>query len=224
MKTILVPVDGSANSRLAVELATDLGRVIGGRAHAAITLLHVAETKSAAEEGAEALFKPLLEGIDYGKLETRVEAGTSRASTIIAAAEAFDLVIIGESEVSPWSSPAAPPGQCTIFDPDDEAGAARGEADDGAGQAPPAGVALLPPALALSARVSAAHAVVPLPARLFGRRCDRFDLRALARRSRDHTDSGLRKSEHHCPAEPAASACHNGNVAWDLAGLHIRFH
>jgi len=101
IKTILVPVDGSANSRLAVELAADLGRVIAGRAHAAITLLHVTETKAAAEEGAEALFKPLLEDIDYGKLETRVEAGTSKASTIVAAAEKFDLVIIGESEVSP---------------------------------------------------------------------------------------------------------------------------
>jgi len=51
--------------------------------------------------------------------------------------------------------------------------------------------------------------------------CDGFDLGALARRSRDDMDSSLRKSQDHCPAKAAASACHNGNVAWDLARLHI---
>ena len=97
---ILVPVDDSANSRLAVELATDLGRHIAGRAHAEITLLRVSATKSAADEGETALFARLLEGIDYGKLETRAEAGTSEANTIIEAAGDFDLVIFGASDES----------------------------------------------------------------------------------------------------------------------------
>jgi hypothetical protein len=54
--------------------------------------------------------------------------------------------------------------------------------------------------------------------------CDSFDLGALARRSRDDMDPSLRKSQDHCPAEAAASACHDGNVAQDLARLHIGFH
>jgi hypothetical protein len=41
---------------------------------------------------------------------------------------------------------------------------------------------------------------------------DGLDLGALARRGRDDMDSSLRKSQDHCPAEPSASACHNGNV------------
>ncbi len=52
-----------------------------GWVRAAITLLHVTETK-AAEEAEESLFKRLLEDNDYGKLETRVEAGTGKAGTI----------------------------------------------------------------------------------------------------------------------------------------------
>jgi len=48
------------------------------------------------------------------------------------------------------------------------------------------------------------------PPNLFG---DGFDLGALARRSRDDMHSSLRKSQDHCAAEPAASACHNGNAA-----------
>jgi hypothetical protein len=54
--------------------------------------------------------------------------------------------------------------------------------------------------------------------------CDGFDLGALARRRRDDMDSSVRKSQDHCPAEPAASAGHDGNAAWDLAALHIGLH
>ena len=98
---ILVPVDASANSRLAVELATDLGRHIAGRAHAEITLLRVTHTKADAQDGAPALFDHLLEGIDYRKIEKKVQVGRSEANTIIEAAEDFDLVIFGASEASP---------------------------------------------------------------------------------------------------------------------------
>lgn len=101
IKTILVAVDGGANSRLAVELATDIGRHVAGRAHAAITLLCVTDSKTAADEGETALFAPLLEGIDYAKLETTAQAATSQANAIIEAAEEFDLVVIGAGETSP---------------------------------------------------------------------------------------------------------------------------
>ena len=101
IERILVPVDASANSRLAIELATDLGRHVAGRAHATITLLRVTKTKAAAKAGETALFEWLLEDIDYGKIETRAQAGTSEANTILEAAEKFDLVILGASEASP---------------------------------------------------------------------------------------------------------------------------
>jgi amino acid transporter len=98
---ILVPVDDSANSRLAVELATDLGRQIAGRAHAAVTLLRVTPTRTAAEAGETELFERLLDGIDYGKIETKAQMGTSVANTILEAAADFDLVIFGASDESP---------------------------------------------------------------------------------------------------------------------------
>ena len=101
IENILVPIDDSANSRLAIELATDLGRHIAGRAHAAITLLRVTATKAAAEQGETELFSRLLEGIAYGKIETKAQMGTSEANTIIEAAEDFDLVVFGASEESP---------------------------------------------------------------------------------------------------------------------------
>ena len=99
--SILVPVDDSANSRLAVELAADLGRHIAGRANADITLLHVTRSKTAAKEGETTLFDRLLEGIDYRKVETKSQIGTSTANAVIEAAQNFDLVIFGASEASP---------------------------------------------------------------------------------------------------------------------------
>jgi len=100
IRSILVPVDGTPNSRLAVELAVDLGRHVAGRAHAAVTLLRVARTKASAEEDETPLFDRLLGDIDYGKLDTGVRVGTSKANTILEAAEEFDLVILGASETS----------------------------------------------------------------------------------------------------------------------------
>ncbi len=100
VKTILVAVDDGPNSRLAVELATDLGQLVAGRAHAAITVMCVTRTKTAAEAGEPQLFERLLKDIDYGKLETVTRQGTSRANTIIEEAENFDLVILGAGETS----------------------------------------------------------------------------------------------------------------------------
>ena len=100
MKSILVAVDDGPNARLAVELATDLGSVVAGRGRAAITLMCVTRTKTAAEEGEPRLFQRLLEGIDYGKIETVAKAGTSQANTIIEEAENFDLVILGAGQTS----------------------------------------------------------------------------------------------------------------------------
>lgn len=97
---ILVPVDDSANSRLAIELATDIGRHVAGRAHATITLLRVTQTKTAAEAGETELFERLLDGIRYGKIETHARMGTSEANTILESAEDFDLVIFGASDES----------------------------------------------------------------------------------------------------------------------------
>lgn len=101
LRNILVPIDDSANSRLAIELATDLGRHIAGRAHAEITLLRVTATKTAAEAGETELFERLLDGIEYGKIDTKAQMGASEANTILEAAKGFDLVIFGASDESP---------------------------------------------------------------------------------------------------------------------------
>ncbi|MGA8259757.1 MAG: amino acid permease [Arenicellales bacterium] len=102
VKTILVPVDDTDNSRLAIELAADLGRHVAGRAHAAITVLRVTSTKAAAEEGETALFDRLLKDIEYGKLERKTQAASSAANAILQAAEDHDLLIFGASETRPF--------------------------------------------------------------------------------------------------------------------------
>jgi nucleotide-binding universal stress UspA family protein len=102
VRTILVPVEDSDNSRLAIELAVDLGRQVAGRAHAAITVLRVTSTKAAAEEGETALFERLLKDIEYGKIERKTEAATSAANAILEAAQDHDLLILGASETRPF--------------------------------------------------------------------------------------------------------------------------
>jgi amino acid transporter/nucleotide-binding universal stress UspA family protein len=98
METILVPVDPGPNSRLAVELATDIGPVVAGRKHARITLLRVVKTKSEAEAGSESLFETLREGIDYRQIDTKLIQAASITKAIIAEAAHYDLVIFGASD------------------------------------------------------------------------------------------------------------------------------
>jgi amino acid transporter len=98
VETILVPVDAGANSRLAVELATDIGRVVAGRKIARITLLRVVRTKAEVEAGSDPLFEKLREGIDYRQIEAKVVQATSVVNTVLDEAERHDLVIFGASE------------------------------------------------------------------------------------------------------------------------------
>lgn len=95
---ILVPVISGANSRLALELACDIGRVVAGRKHACVTLLHVVRGKEALSAGWDAEFADLREEITYGKLETKLIQGSSIANTIIEEAENHDLMIFGASD------------------------------------------------------------------------------------------------------------------------------
>ncbi len=101
-KSILVPVDTSPNSRFAVEIATDLGRHIAGRANAEITLLRIVATKSEAEKGKAEYFEKLLDGITYGKIEQIVVAASSEANEIIEQAADFDMVVFGANEAQPF--------------------------------------------------------------------------------------------------------------------------
>jgi len=100
VETIMVPVSAGRNSRFAVELATDIGRVVAGRKHARITLFRVARTKAEAAAAAEdtALFDGLRDGITYGQITTRIALATSVANAIITEAEDYDLVILGAGE------------------------------------------------------------------------------------------------------------------------------
>jgi len=100
IRTILVPVDAGPNSRLAIELAVDLGPTVAGRAHARITLLHVVSTKAEAEDPHDALFDRLLHGIDYRQIERQVVQHTSATNAILEAAESHDLLIFGAGEQS----------------------------------------------------------------------------------------------------------------------------
>jgi nucleotide-binding universal stress UspA family protein len=102
IKRILVPVDTGSNSRLAVEIATDLGRHVAGRAHAMITLLRIVGTKTEAEQVAPEFFDELLEGISYGKLDRKVVVATSEANAILEEAENAGLVIFGATEFQPF--------------------------------------------------------------------------------------------------------------------------
>jgi amino acid transporter/nucleotide-binding universal stress UspA family protein len=60
-----------------------------------VVLLHVTASKAETEQDAEALFAPLLEGPESGKLETRLVAGRSVATSILEASEECQLVIMG---------------------------------------------------------------------------------------------------------------------------------
>jgi len=95
IRTILVPVDSRPNSRLALELAVDLGPIIAGRANARITLLRVVGTRAEAEDPHDALFDKLLDGIDYRQIERQVVQHTSVTNAILEAAEGHDLLIFG---------------------------------------------------------------------------------------------------------------------------------
>ena len=87
VETILVPVSAGRNSRFAVELASDIGRVVAGRKHARITLFRVARTKAEAAAAEDtALFDGLRDGITYGQITTKTALGTSVANAIIAEA------------------------------------------------------------------------------------------------------------------------------------------
>jgi amino acid transporter len=98
IENILVPVDPGANSRLAVELASDIGRVAAGRKTAQITLLRVVRTKSEQQAGETELFEELLDGIDYPKTVTNVIQATSIANTIVAEAAKQDMLVFGASD------------------------------------------------------------------------------------------------------------------------------
>ena len=98
VKTVLVPVDEGADSRRALALAVAIARLVAGRAHARITLLHVTRGGAAAEAGAKALFQSLVEGIDYRQIETKAVAARSVANTVIEEAKGHDLVIFGAGD------------------------------------------------------------------------------------------------------------------------------
>lgn len=98
IETILVPIDPGPNSRLAVELAADIGPVVAGRRHARITLLRVVRSKADLKVGSESLFEELCAGIEYRQIDTKVIQAASVANAIIAEARHYDLVIFGASD------------------------------------------------------------------------------------------------------------------------------
>ncbi|MFQ5668858.1 MAG: universal stress protein, partial [Candidatus Binatia bacterium] len=97
LRTILVPVKQTANSRLAVRLAAQVAHATG----AVIILLHIVKSKAEQEGMGAQFWEPLVEGLSGVKFERRVEAGRSVVHTVQDAAQDADLVVIGAAS-SPW--------------------------------------------------------------------------------------------------------------------------
>ncbi len=96
LNRILVPVAGGPNGRLALITAVSLARSTPEPTQ--IILLHVALSGSdplRAQAQAEKAFRRTLNGITYDHLEKRVTPADSPRQSILAAAEACDLIVIG---------------------------------------------------------------------------------------------------------------------------------
>lgn len=99
LRSILVPVAGGPNSRLAVKLAVNLAWA-GEEGPAKVTMLHVVPTgaRGADRVRAEQVFRDASEAVDYEKLEQRVAEGTDVVETILTQAQGYDLVVLGATE------------------------------------------------------------------------------------------------------------------------------
>jgi len=93
IRHILVPVSLDPSNRQVILFARRIAAI--HKPACSVTLLHVAPTKTKAEQGAETLFASLLEGSEGAKVECRVIAGRSVAASILAEANDFDLLILG---------------------------------------------------------------------------------------------------------------------------------
>ncbi len=99
VKSVLVPVAGGPNNRLAVKLAVTMAQA-GEFGPAKVTLLHVAPIgpNPADLVRAEQVFKYDLEGIHYDRVEKLVVESPNVVDAILEQAKEYDLIVIGATE------------------------------------------------------------------------------------------------------------------------------
>ena len=105
IRTILVPVAGGVNSRLAVKVATQLGYSSGDEP-AMVVLMHIVPTQEDTryQIRSDQIFKECSTGFDYPKMAFLTKVGTDIAETILDEAEnseggePYDMVVIGATE------------------------------------------------------------------------------------------------------------------------------
>ncbi len=99
LRSILVPVAGGPNSRLAVRLAIGMAKSCE-EGPVKIVLLHIVPVgaRAAARVRAEQVIRDALNGSDYEHIEPRVVEGTSVVDTVLEQAEGCDLIVVGATE------------------------------------------------------------------------------------------------------------------------------
>jgi len=99
LKKILVPVTGGLNSRRAVKLAASMARAESPE-QVTLTILHVMPL--GANHRARILGQRAIdasqEGVEYDSIETKMVQSGDRAAAILAAAEGYDLIVMGASD------------------------------------------------------------------------------------------------------------------------------
>lgn len=99
LRSILVPVTSSPNSRRAVKMAVAMARQ-SEEPPASVSLLHVVPPVPRTSEHVRAkqTIRHSTEGIDYPHLEARVVEGQNLVDTILREAERHDLIVMGSTE------------------------------------------------------------------------------------------------------------------------------
>jgi amino acid transporter/nucleotide-binding universal stress UspA family protein len=100
LRSVLVPVTGSPNSRRAVKLAVQMASVGGGGEPVRVLLMHVVPPKAAESDRvrAEQVMRYTTEGVAYPHLEKRIVEGEDLTEAILQEADSHDLVIMGATE------------------------------------------------------------------------------------------------------------------------------
>jgi nucleotide-binding universal stress UspA family protein len=98
--TVLVPLRGDENLESIVSFVSDLAR----EGDASVMLFNVADSEDDASRG-EMLLRGVCDrleedGVDRDRVAWRQERGDSPSDAIVAAAEAYDVLVLGESEPS----------------------------------------------------------------------------------------------------------------------------
>jgi len=100
LEHVLVAVDETVNSRLAVRLACRLARSTG----ATLTLLHVIKSQPELERKEDTFWDSFLKEIDGAKVQTHLKVGRSITSTLLKAQQKVDIIFLGATHRPLWQT------------------------------------------------------------------------------------------------------------------------